>query len=292
MQSVLAQVEWTPRPWGQPAFDGDLILDVAPPGATPTVRTQPLRDGQFWKAVRQLDFAFQDGNTRRIADFYREYGRLLPVTPGAAERAWNTALAKLDTPDGPLIDAEAAVEVVSEVRSWLTWFRMLTLVVEWVKRGRLEPLWEMVGKPRPLQDPILLAAASPAGPFLELPPILRRRRSGAWSPATDAELVRLTWTAATQAVAQFLRLTPLVPAYDSKPPRVFWRFRADGALQAAVLQWFFQEMAPVNVTTCEADGCNNPVLPPRERFCSETCRQRMKKRRQRARARTGAEGTA
>lgn len=284
LQSVLAQVEWMPRPWGQPVFDGDLIRDLKPGAAGQPSGGQALADVRFWKTVRQLDFAFENGDTRKVLDFYRQYGRVLHVTPAVQQLALEAVLAEPDDGDGVWVDAyTGAVEVGSEVRSWLRWFRLLTLVVEWVKQGKLEPLWEMVGGPRQLQASIVLAEASAGGPFLELPPIIRRRSPGAWSPATDAELVHVTWLAATQAVQEFLRLTPLVPARQSRPLRIFWSFRAEGALQAAFLQWFFAEFANVQAARCEARGCANIVLPPRKRFCSERCRQREKKRRQRER---------
>lgn len=245
-----------------------------------------LNNPHFWKKVRQLYFDFEDKNWQAIRNFYFGYGKILSARFHKRDK-----------------------EYISDIIGRLNWFRALTVMVEWAKSGKLAPLREMFGEPReskhlqiiyfvnmkkvtfpilpddPPQQEIQPISGLPTIRYL--PKFDPRRSKMVWvTPQNDTELLAATWEAVTEAMTDMLQSILLFP--DNKEhntprhPLITWGFLADGALQAAFLQWFFQEIAYINVTNCAADGCNNIVLPPRERFCSEKCRQREKKRRQRS----------
>jgi hypothetical protein len=102
------------------------------------------------------------------------------------------------------------------------------------------------------------------------------------STLKDHELIGYTWDLVAKVVGAKLGTIEFVPVYQQQTksiPPVVWYFRAYCALDAAFLQWYFQEVAPLMVRTCEAPGCNAPVLDPRAKYCSERCYWRAKKRR-------------
>jgi hypothetical protein len=65
---------------------------------------------------------------------------------------------------------------------------------------------------------------------------------------------------------------------NNRFPKVTWAFEAKGAVEAAFLQWFFTEFSQIQPNMCAADDCSNLVPADRSRWCSERCRERMKKR--------------
>lgn len=154
-------------------------------------------------------------------------------------------------------DPSGGAERWDEVAAALDWFRSLTLLVEWVKQQKMGPLRELYWS--------------------------ARKESKNGDPSDDN--IRLAaWWAAVEAAQNFMQTIPIIPGMQNVQevsPAATFSFFARAALPAAFAQWFFQELASVNVTPCGAEGCRNPVLPPRRKFCSETCRQREKKRRQR-----------
>ncbi|TEB14617.1 hypothetical protein Psfp_02758 [Pelotomaculum sp. FP] len=253
------------------------------------LKSNPVEENpRFWREVRQLYFDFENQKWESINNFYQQYGRIGK------------------TPDDRQFGGEW--EIIKDVQAWLNWFRVLTVMTEHAKTERLAPLWEMFGPPRESKDLQIIYFVNMAKvtfpifpddppqqliqPINEQPTIRyspkfdpRRSRMLWVTPQNDVELLEATWQAVIDAVTDGLRPIKLVPnnthTLSTKTPLITWGFLVDGALQAAFMQWFFQEIAHMNVTTCEADDCKNIVLPPRERFCSERCRQREKKRRQR-----------
>ncbi|KAF1084856.1 hypothetical protein SPSYN_02026 [Sporotomaculum syntrophicum] len=254
-------------------------------------RPNPVEENpRFWLEVRQLYFDFQDKKWERIESFYKKYGAI-------RRRAGS--------------QSKFHGESINDVLAWLNWFRVLTIMTEYAKNEKLAPLWEMFGPPRdseingknqviyfvnmekvnfeilpndPPQQLIQPIHNQPTIRYIPTPHMSRNKLEY-HTPQNDDQLLAATWQAIIEAVTDGLRPIALVPTTDRSPskkaPLILWGFQADGALQAAFLQWFFQEIAHMNITTCESNDCNNIVLPPREKFCSDRCRQREKKRRQR-----------
>jgi len=165
-------------------------------------------------------------------------------------------------------------------------------MVEWAKTGRLAPLWEKFGPPQESKDckPVFFVNDDSELNIKFSPWISTEAGEVLFhTPKNDEQLLQATWEAVTNAVGKYLDGIRLAPIIQEQPQSglILWGFIAKGALQAAFLDWFFQEIAHMNVTTCQARGCQNIVLLPRKIFCSERCRQREKKSRQRHNKRTG-----
>lgn len=262
LKTICAAVSFIPAQWDDVFLDENQIIRPKKTANLPLkdMLANPVgNDPRFWREVRQLYFVFEQGKIP--VDFYRQYG-------------------------GILNSYEA--EQLEKVKKMLNWFRVLTLMVEWVKTGRLAPLWEMFGPPRESKElETIYFVGNELEPYIRFMPWFDSRRSKLvwYTPKNDDQLIQATWEAVTEAIAIYLRTAPLTPIKrdnnSTKMPLILWGFLARGALQAAFLQWFFQEVAHMNVSTCEARGCHNIVFPPREKFCSERCRQREKKYRQR-----------
>lgn len=267
LQTIAAKVLYQPSPWPDPHIErgwvfsgwgtisdgkvGRMLFPVKPP------------DPPKWTEIHKVYFALEDGDERKVLDFYRGYGTILGGDP----------------------------EPLDEVKKRLDQFRRLTVVVECLKKPNEDRSLERIrhtlalGKPVDLESEDAVGSFSPGeiqGPFAAF--LLPSPASHAvWHVARDkAGIWNEAWERVSWASAQFLRDIPLVPLVSSSPP-VMWGFHASGALQAAFLQWFFQNLAYVNVKTCEAPGCNNLVLPPRQKYCSTRCEERMRKRRYRER---------
>jgi hypothetical protein len=259
---------------------------------------------RFWEDVRQLSFDFDRGDWNKIRDFYSRYGLISPVILGTNE----------------------GVDLVPLVRNALLWFLHLTNLASWVKDGKLSPLREFFAgrdyslfqafslsipwvKPQShLQGGIvepILALGDPDAFHLIIKTLdgvrsnllgkeLMKKLSNAYA-LKDNELISHTWDLIASAVGAKLETIELVSVRQqvgkSKPPAV-WFFRAYCALDAAFLQWYFQEIAPLKVKTCEAPGCNNPVFKPRAKYCGVKCYRRAKKQRYREKKRnlTGSGG--
>lgn len=266
---LYARVYFAPIPWRRVAFEGTAIrcLEQELPEGD-TLRNPADDNPRFWREVRQLAFALHDGDMAAVRAFYGRYGPL-----------------------GDLSEAPAAWEDLDEVRRRLDWFRALTVMLEWIKARKAGPLREMFARahrPKEGAGPWFLygrgaEGSSPAGDLVI-----------AWRPGpgikasglADDELFTAAWTALEDAVADALRHVTMLPGAEPRqhpPPRPLSTllFVAPGAFAAAFLQWWLQEVAPVNVVKCAAPDCQNPVLPPRVTYCSERCREREKKRRQR-----------
>ncbi|NPV70416.1 MAG: hypothetical protein HPY55_07215 [Firmicutes bacterium] len=265
-------------------------------------------DPRFWRTVRQLYFAFEKNDWRQIEDFYGKYGHLLPHGPCLG---WG----RNETMPG-VNPCKPVSESWGVCMKWLDWFRGLTLMVEWVKNGKVGPLWDLFRQgrnnagDRPFEKAMVIKeelsavylvgdGSWPYVRYLPWPPIFRKKtgRGGTaayetiWmGPQNDDQLLRDTWEAIVDCVSRVLPVFVLIPMLsredDPRFPLYTWVFGASGAILAAFLQWFFQELGYLNVTRCSAADCGNLVLPPREKFCSERCRQREKKRRQRQGRRT------
>lgn len=279
--TLYASVSYLPLPWKKVAFEDGLIrcIELGPSDKEELKNLwNPVdKEPRFWLDVRSMAFRFQDGDRIAIGNFYRRYGGFFELPANTSEIA----------------------ERWDEVAAALNWFRHLTLLVEWAKERRIGPLREVFesaqyerrnedGSPAK-GSPLILYGYPTYIRFVPWLTINIKRQETLWRyPSTDDEFCIAAWQAAVNAAQRFMRNILILPHTQDDhafSPVATFTFYARGALQAAFLQWFFRELASVNVTPCEAKGCKNPVLPPRKRFCSETCRQREKKRRQRMQAR-------
>lgn len=268
---VYARAHFAPLPWKRVAVEGDKIrcleLQLL---SEDTWSSFPLdHNPRFWREVRQLSFYFDDNNWDKIVRFYETYGALL-----------NT------------LELDEIVEHVSDVKRGLRWFRELTALLEWVKNQREGPLWEKFGPPRQSQNLADVMVTLHGSPFefywiAYVPRLPRRTKGGQYifeTPRTKNELFLATWLAVTDAASSYLRkrirVTHAASAFLEGTAAI--QFHALCALDAAFLQWYLQEVACYAVSRCAAKDCNNPVVPPRRVYCSERCRQREKKRRQRS----------
>lgn len=268
---LYARVYFAPIPWQRVAFEGTALRCLEQKFPERAMLRNPADDNpRFWREVRQLFFALQNGDTATVCAFYGRYGPL-----------------------GSLSDAPAEWEDLNEVRRRLDWFRELTAMLEWIKARKAGPLRERFERAHKLQGggagPWFLYGLGAEGtsPAEDLYIAWRPwPRAAATGPANDDELFAAAWSALEDAVADALRHITMLPGAEPRlqpPPRPLSTlvFIAPGAFAAAFMQWWLQEVAPVNVVQCAAPDCHNPVLPPRVTYCSERCREREKKRRQR-----------
>jgi hypothetical protein len=245
-------------PWGAPHSIDDDDGDEKP-------HIEEGKPPRFWQQVRQLYFTFEEGKIPM--GFYYQYGGILE---------------------------DFHSESIEEVRKKLDWFRLLTVMVEWAKAGKLAPLWETFGQPQESKDckPVFFVNdgselnikfspwfATKGGEISYYTPT---DDIFYYTPKNDEQLIQATWEAVTEAMEKYLQAITLVPITQGQPQSklILWGFQAKGALQAAFLDWFFQEIAHMNVNTCQARGCQNIVLLPRKIYCSERCKEREKKYRQ------------
>lgn len=282
--TLYATVGYVPIPWATVSFEGSLIRCGQIQYSRETDLWNPVdREPDFWRRVRNMAFDFKDWNRTSVEGFYKHYGAF--GLPADREQSMNVFWCELERWD--------------EVTTALDWFRVLTLLVEWIKQQKVGPIRDLFGSASHmftnpdgspyLDSPLILFGQEPHWVIRFVPwPVFRRAGEGmqcvGWRlPSTDAELFHAAWQAAIDAAQAFMRSILSLPTpRDNKPLSVpVFSFYARGALQAAFLQWFFREVVPMGVRTCEAEGCENAVLPPRKTYCSERCRQREKKRRQR-----------
>lgn len=249
---------------------GDIVESGLPDDIFAETPNPTAEGPRFWEKVQQLSFAFQEEDWPGVQRFYHGVGPL-----------------GYRRPDGPM-----EYEPLIWCQGVLRWFQELTSLVRWIKDDRLSPIWEKFGPPRLSKQ---VYPVSIVRPFawtreyaLEFAGWHGRKGTewGWFTPQDDEQLVVATWQVVTHAVQDGLsriKLEPLTADYrDSKAPMVAWGFKAEGALHAAFLQWWFQEVAYLNIRTCAAEGCDRPVPPHRDQFCSKQCASRERQRRHRA----------
>ncbi len=215
-------------------------------------------NNKFWEEVKQLSFSLEDGKEGTIKDFIFKYGSISPVIEG--------------------------IEPVEKLKLKLLYFREVTNWVWWLKEERLEALQENFEEDQKLFDSgfgdNLLWSKVGRGTGNNVAvdfPV--RYNIMAKCPSKKDKLVSLAWEIVAQAIARYLGNIPLTPVVNRK--NIFFRFNASSALDAAFLQWYFQEFAYLK--TCASKGCENPVFSSRKIYCSERCSNREKKRRYRER---------
>jgi hypothetical protein len=286
--SMRAMISYGPRPWPsmwileETQFD-QKVSKVGVPGerfASLTDDYDPFglawEDAypeRFWRMLVDdwaLLFAEPWKNRAAIGNFYGMYG---PLTAFGCENGY---------------------ESLEAARLGIQWLRELAQLAKWVKDERYGPLWELFKSITWNTSPIYYFMASiPGFDWNERFSIPFYKRSGGErgpditpDPKSDAELASEIWGAVKHAVWERFQYIPLAPVrsdfHRPKEPVFLWGFEAKGALNAAFLQWFFEELANVSVNTCAAPDCDNIVPAGRERWCSTTCRNRVYKQQQRA----------
>lgn len=206
----------------------------------------------FWQEVRQLSFAFDDGQLSQILPFYRQYGQL-------------------NFTDEPF----------ALVKHRLAWFRTLTILATALKEKRHGQLADYYWQPEAHG-----VVFSPDFGALSEHVFLRwledeMSRIDGWAPRV-VDLYQYWWRFLADSVAKHLSSIPLEPL-PSKGGGVLFGFNPTGALDAAFLQWYFAELANIQMPGCKADGCTNPVPANRRNYCSPQCMWRAKQQRHRER---------
>lgn len=215
-----------------------------------------LSNNKFWEEVKGLSFTFED---KAIKDFIFKYGAISPVITS-------------------IIDEN--IEPVEKLKLRLLYFTEVTNWVRWLKEERLEPLRENFKEDQKLfnsklwDEPLQWSKyTTPENETI----FFMRSYLMIGCPSKTRQLVSFGWEIVGKAIAKYLRNIPLIPVINRK--NVFFCFDVSSALDAAFLQWYFQEF--VDLRTCAAKGCENPVFSPRAIYCSKRCYQREKKRRYR-----------
>jgi len=317
---LYARIEYYPTTWEETVIEDGFIR----PGEwgkrwwdwdkSPTETNR-----RFWKDVRQLYFDFEGGAWDRIRVFYAQYGPVWLLGCRWGGEQMGSVL------DARFCSEDLEAEGISQVMHHLNWFRELTMIVQHIKQRKAAPLWErfeaarrawedvsstyrtvkerrallwraeqelgehfgapgvyMIDRPRGRDESFILE---------ELPPPIRLPVMDDY-PADDDQLYAAAWEAVLEVVGIVFDSIPCdfsgrgSPTKKKKPQPVL-RLYPPAALAAAFLQWFFQEVSPVNVAVCAAEDCDLPVLPPYKRYCSRRCREREKKRKWRRKVRDG-----
>lgn len=230
-----------------------------------------------WQEVRQLSFALEDGREEKIREFFSRYGPIAPDIEG--------------------------IEPVEKLKEYLFFFRELTNWVTWLKEGRLPPLRERIEEGQRILDRTTFqtfrrvryipekTVEAPSDIHLEDGRRIIRLSATATAHffgeayaiviPSEKRLPSFAWQEVAQATARYLETIPLIP--EVKSGVILFRFKARGALDAAFLQWYFEEF--ISYKTCAAEECEAPVFRINAKYCSERCRNREKKRRYRERKR-------
>lgn len=234
----------------------------------------------LWQEVVSLAADSQGGDTEPIRRFCRKWGSL------GYPRHQQPAVVNMD-PWGWCLAA-------------LRWFREATTLHILIQEGRTQALWERFGPPRKID--VFSSEARDAifprrRPFYDWrdyvwrydTPDVSIEKDGVqcWvTPRDDSDLYRVSISLLQKAVSLELQKIPLVPLYPHSSQRlssIAWGFYPEGAFHAALLQWFFQNLAGTELQTCAAANCDNPVHPPRKKYCSPQCEMRTRKANDRAR---------
>ena len=284
LKTFQAEISWLCVPWtgvtiatreGKRTISGQ--SGQFHPGAVESLTNNPASENpNFWKEVRQWGFAFEDDDSNKVQGYYCKYGRLqVPGTTHVNDDNWE-------------LSKEA-----------LGWFNLLTSMMEWLKEGKLGPLWELFGSPRMYLDcsSVWFYPKNYSGigiPFFSIrwitPPVPVQKNPALFkwlAPLNDDHVLQATWDVIVGEVNKMLNKIRLTPAqvgeHDNR--NLTWRFFAQGAFEAAFLQWYFQEVADYSPDgkrkKCQNPECNN-FLPLKrnpgleQKYCSNDgiCRKR------------------
>ncbi len=263
----------------------------------------PHRLPGFWRTLVNLRLSLIHNVRGQIEMFYRTHGpigypervhasryREVPANKGALrsislrwrkrDLLWRTTRLSSFERGEPLSWVMPAVE----------WFYLLTKMVQLAKDRDISRL-------RSVLQPVLGPSELWDGSRIWLTKCPNTVRHSLWfypwhsstnakgetiyrGPKNDNEVLLATWEIVRCAVQHEMQQIPLAPVEGSRDWPIRWGFKARGTLEVAFLQWFFEEVASHGWKKCAASDCENPVIPPRRKWCSETCEEREKKRSQ------------
>ncbi len=223
-------------------------------------QVQAIPEG-FWKQVRQLHFALHDGRDGLVCDFLKRYGAI----PGKEEEIRGNTM--------PIRILEAA----------LGYFAILVSLFDNTTKGSMGYVREVLGGN--ISSPLPWGISLPRNGFVPYlffydPPY---HSDGHYRlPENDGMLQEEVYRAILTAVEEWLRRIPwriITLGAGKGPVHHAWGFQAGDWFQAAMLSWYLEKVACLDLCTC---GCGRPALPGRK-YASNQCADRHRKRQQRER---------
>jgi hypothetical protein len=275
---------------------------------------KPLDNPRFWEKVRQLAFAFKEDNLTEILGFYSECGPFggpwglrgqtttVTAEPLAYIAGWLEWFRRVTT----LVDALKKGRPIPETGGLAGGYYVQESVWPTGHASDDDAEWFTASVDSMHKNAQVLAARYSWKPewmtrglvvhgFSDYTLDFKIEFEGGATEASSED-VRVksyvgAWKEITRTVTRQLNsieLTPITQDFSrSDQPTVLWGFKPNGALQAAFLQWYFQEFAYVKMPICAADGCTGLVPPNRRSYCSPQCQWKMKQRRHRERVKRG-----
>lgn len=295
LRNVFGEIRWLRRPWAEielrPGADrvsAHLAADdrlvcwsgSVLPADWPDPRSLGSKGSPFFRQVLDLQAAMEKEDWPAVAAFYATYG-------------W------LGDPKG--IKQRPIGERVGWCKHALAWFRSLVELTEILQTEDDAALWRWFEPCIPLVFGGHIDLVRWSAPVLALLDdgysriVIVPEAERPWPRQKDrSELYSLVWGAVIDAVQGKLATTHLEPIYkDLRKPRrplVQWGFIAEGALDAAFLEWFFDVFAPFRVQICERPDCGRRVPRGRSKFCSRQCSDAHRQQRLRDRRRAQGAG--
>jgi len=268
-----AQILYYPLPWEEIVIDETEITCLHHKMLRASEMFNPTEKPGFWKEVQQLYFAFEQNDFSKVKNFYYTYGKI-----------------------GSL-DKENRTENIQEVKHRLNWFRLLTVMVNHIKNQKDGPLWDLFNEGEylgydvnghPISRFFLLGDELSFNIAFTPWMYLDKKGKAQWIlPSNNDEIFIAAWQAVSLAIQDAFRRILAIPAPQNRnvpiSPITTLHLYCQGALDAAFLQWMFEEVSYMNIKECSAKDCSRPVVPPRTIYCSDKCKHRIKKRRYRER---------
>ena len=303
LKTIYAEISWYCDPWEAATLKtrhGERIFTnhgkYTPCNLLDPIKNPAQQNPLFWQDVRQWYFALMNNDIDKIQGYYRLYGQLNVIPPDEKYDYQGYDFGLHSYEDAWRFNEEA-----------LGWFNFLTCLTDWLKKKKFGPLWELFGKPRvtnsgsidlypEANSPLDLQSLGLYQIRYSIPSIipLEKLRDPAFvrptkyehqTPQDDTQKLQAVWNVIVDQVEMMMNEIELTPfrGGDATKPNLTWRFRVYGAFQAAFLQWYFQELADVNIEKCAKSGCEKIVPPDRRKYCSKQCYAAAAKQRQRIR---------
>ncbi|MHB1325776.1 MAG: hypothetical protein ACYC0L_06155 [Thermoleophilia bacterium] len=298
LKTIYAEISWYCDPWETITLEtrhGERIFTnegkYTPFNLLDPIENPAQQKPLFWQDVGQWYFAFLNNDIDAIQGYYRTYGQLRVIPEDERYDYCGYEFDLRSYEDSWRFTAHA-----------LGWFNLLTCLTDWMKKKKFGPLWELFGSPRVLEDSDIWLyhdedAYSSFGlydirysmsdqlPRFHDPDYDSQMQHLCQTPQDDAQLLQAAWNVVVDQVEMMLNEIKLSPSKGDDPNKqnLTWKFEVYGAFQAAFLQWYFQELADVNIDKCEKVGCQNAIPPGRKKYCSPQCYAAAAKQRQRKR---------
>lgn len=220
---------------------------------------------EFWKAVQRLYFDLLDGREDLVCDFLKQYGTI------AGEDEFEGLVHPIRGTKMPVRTVEVA----------LRYFISLVSLFDNVTRRNMGYVRETLGGNKSSPEPwVIYLPKDGFKPYLFFydPPI---QPDGFFRLDEDDRLLREeVYRAILAAAEEWLRSIPwrLITVGAGKGTvQHSWGFWANDWFQAAILSWYLEKVACLDLCKC---GCGRPARPGSE-YADEKCAARHRKRRQR-----------